>query len=331
MSASDFSQLVGWLRAAGEPSRFRLLVLCSQRDLSVSDLARAVGQSEPRVSRHLRILCEAGLVERLRQGQWVHYRLTGSAAAAGFVQGLLAQLDKRDPLVDRDLQRALSGADGQQADLRSSESRLGRALDDFMGAHIEPGNGDSALVIGVEHLELLERAAEISNGCVAIAHSRRAAQSARAFAERRGFRCHVLAPVNAAGLSERDIRRAGEAIAREAFDVVILDHPAASGDDFARLLSYARRALAPAGYLWLFERYESLERSEGRGARGDRGENAASRYSNKVIEHPLARLRRLLSDVGLACERLSPIEADGEHVLAALAAPVANREEVKRA
>jgi DNA-binding transcriptional ArsR family regulator len=330
MSAADFSQLVGWLRAAGEPSRFRLLVLCSQRDLSVSDLAQALGQSEPRVSRHLRILCEAGLVERLRQGQWVHYRLTASAAAAGFVQGLLAQLDRRDPLVERDLQRALSGGDGQHADQRSSESRLGRALDDFMGAHTSQGSGDCALVIGVEHLELLERAAEIAGACVALAHSRRAAQTARAFAERRGFRCHVLAPANASGLSERDIGRAGEAIARQVFDVVILDQPAASGDDFVRLLGYARRALAPAGYLWLFERYESLERSEGRGTRG-RAESAAFPHSNKVIEHPLARLRRLLSDLGLACERLSPIEADGEHVLAALAAPVASREEVKRA
>jgi hypothetical protein len=56
--------------------------------------------------------------------------------------------------------------------------------------------------------------------------------------------------------------------------------------------------------LWLFERYESLEVSR-----------------EKVVEHPIGRLRRLLGDVGLTCERLSPIEADGEHVLAAVAVP----------
>ena len=60
------SELVVWLKAAGESSRLRLLALCAERDLSVSDLAQAVGQSEPRVSRHLKILCEAGLVVRLR-------------------------------------------------------------------------------------------------------------------------------------------------------------------------------------------------------------------------------------------------------------------------
>ena len=64
--------LVQWLRATGEPTRLRLLALCGHGSLSVSDLADAIGQSEPRVSRHLRILTEAGLIERERQGQWVH-------------------------------------------------------------------------------------------------------------------------------------------------------------------------------------------------------------------------------------------------------------------
>src|SRR5256885_3178270 len=68
--------LVRWLRAAGEPTRLRLLALCADGAWSVSDLARALKQSEPRVSRHLRILCEAQLLVRLRHGQWVDYRLT---------------------------------------------------------------------------------------------------------------------------------------------------------------------------------------------------------------------------------------------------------------
>src|ERR1700719_2040973 len=96
MASSDSKTVLGWLKAAGEDSRLRLLGLCAQQEMSVSDLAEALRQSEPRVSRHLRILCEAGLVERLRQGQWVHYRLTRDAAAAGFVQGVLGQIDKGD-------------------------------------------------------------------------------------------------------------------------------------------------------------------------------------------------------------------------------------------
>lgn len=305
------SQLISWLRAVGEPSRLRLLALCGRGDLSVSDLAQALGQSEPRVCRHLRILSEAGLIERLRNGQWVHYRLSASAPAASFVKGLLAQLDRRDPVFARDLNRALleSGkADDPVA--RTLESRLGRALKGFVETNTPPAaRRDSALVIGVEHLELLESAATIASQCTAIAHSRRAAQSARAFAERRGFNCRVLLAATAEGFSDRDLARTGQS-----FDAVILDHLATARSDFAALLDCGRRALAPNGRLWLFERYESLEVPSG-----------------KVIEHPLARLRRLLGELGLSCEKLSPIEADNEHVLAAVAAVAANMEQVRRA
>jgi len=317
MPATRSTPLITWLRAAGEPSRLRLLALCAQRDLSVSDLAAAVGQSEPRVSRHLRILCESGLVERVRQGQWVHYRLALASPAAGFVQGLLGQLDRNDPQLIRDRERALGSGKGSADIAKTSESRLGRALQGFMEANggfsevagsAAATGGRAALVVGVKHLELLESAAATAEACTAIAHSHRAAQSARAFAERRGLRCRVLVAASTEALSERDLVRAGPL-----FDLVVLDHLAVPDSAFAGMLALGRRALAPGGKLWLFERYESLEASR-----------------EKVVEHPLARLRRLLGDVGLHCERLSPIETDGEHVLAAVAAPAAEAGETTR-
>src|ERR1700738_4644128 len=239
-------QLLSWLRAAGEPSRLRLLALCDQGDLSVSDLAGALGQSEPRVCRHLRILSEAGLIERLRNGQWVHYRLATGAPAASFVKGLLAQLDRGDPVLARDLDRALVESESSRHSTpRTSESRLGRALKGFIENNSAAARQDSALVVGVEHLELLESAAAIASECTAIAHSRRAAQSARAFAERRGFNCRVLLAATPDALSERDLVRAGQL-----FDVVILDHLATANSEFAGLLAYGRRALAPNGRMW---------------------------------------------------------------------------------
>jgi DNA-binding transcriptional ArsR family regulator len=306
----DASQLIGWLRAAGEPSRLRLLALCDRGNLSVSDLAHALGQSEPRVCRHLRILSEAGLIERLRNGQWVHYRVAASTPAASFVKGLLTQLDRSDPVFTRDLGRALAESRATPDSVApTSESRLGRALKDFIEGNAPADKLESALVVGVDHLELLETAAAIAGGCTAIAYSRRAAQAARAFAERRGFNCRVLLAATSDGLCERDLARAGHS-----FDVVILDHLATANTEFSKLLTYGRRALAPHGRLWLFERYDSLEASRG-----------------KVVEHPLARLRRLLGDADLSCERLSPIEADDEHVLAAVAAPAANRQQLRHA
>jgi len=102
---------------------------------------------------------------------------------------------------------------------------------------------------------------------------------------------------------------------------VFLDHLAIPDTALAAMLACGRRALAPQGRLWLFERYESLAGPllEGAAARQVRSRNNGGR--EKVVEHPLGRLRRLLADVGLTCERLSPIEADGEHVLAAVAVP----------
>jgi len=294
--------LLKWLRAAGEPSRLRLLALCSDVALSVSDMAQALKQSEPRVSRHLRILCESGLIERLRQGQWVHYRLTAAPEASSFVRGLLAQLDRRDAQLVRDATsaRAAIAADAQAAG-HGAESRLGRALREFVAAAAPGAVFDSVLVIGVMHPELLEWAARSARQCTALAPTRRSVQGARAFAERRGFSCRVLKVAGDDSRFASELARSG---AR--FDALLLDHPAASGEALVRMLEEARSLLAPAGRLWIFEPYESLE-----GARG------------RVIEHPLARLRRLLGAAGLHCDRLSPIEADGAHVLAAVARPLA--------
>src|SRR6516165_1833675 len=302
MKQSGPARIVRWLRAAGEPSRLRLLALCTDTALSVSDLARALRQSEPRVSRHLKILCECGLIERLRQGQWVHYRLAAVPEATSFVRGLLAQLDRRDAQLVRDAAsaRAAIAADAQAAG-QGAESRLGRALGEFVMAAAQGAAFDSVLVIGVMHPELLEWAARSARQCTALAPTRRAVQGARAFAERRGFSCRVL---KVAG----DGTRFGSELSRSGahFDALLLDQPAASGEALVRMLEEARSLLAPAGRLWIFEPYESLEAARGR-----------------VIEHPLARLRRLLGAAGLHCERLSPIEADGAHVLAAFARPLA--------
>jgi len=287
----------------GEPSRLRLLALCADAALSVSDMAQALKQSEPRVSRHLKILSEAGLIERLRQGQWVHYRLAVAPEASSFVRGLLAQLDRRDAqlLHDATSARAAIAADAQEAG-HGTESRLGRALGEFVSAGAPAGALlDSVLVVGVMHPELLAWAARSARQCTALAPSRRAAQGARAFAERRGFTCRVL---TAAG---DDARFGSELLHGGAhFDALLLDHPADSGEALGQMLAQARGLLVLKGRLWMFEPYDSLEGSRGR-----------------VIEHPLARLRRLLEGAGLHCERLSPIEADGEHVLAAFARPLA--------
>jgi ubiquinone/menaquinone biosynthesis C-methylase UbiE/DNA-binding transcriptional ArsR family regulator len=103
--AASLEELLAALRAVAEPSRLRLLVLCSRGELTVSELAQILGQSQPRVSRHLKLLCEAGLLDRFREGSWVFYRLSGGGAAAALSRHLVAACDESDETIALDLQR----------------------------------------------------------------------------------------------------------------------------------------------------------------------------------------------------------------------------------
>ncbi|MEE8633075.1 MAG: metalloregulator ArsR/SmtB family transcription factor, partial [Methyloceanibacter sp.] len=66
---------LGVLRAAGEASRLRILALLAAAELNVKDLTQILAQSQPRISRHLKLMAEAGLITRFREGSWVFFRL----------------------------------------------------------------------------------------------------------------------------------------------------------------------------------------------------------------------------------------------------------------
>lgn len=91
------------MRAAAEPSRFRLLALCAQGDLTVSEMVEIIGQSQPGVSRHLKLLCDAGLLERYREGAWVFYRLADRGAQMPLIRlALDLAAAEEDTLLARD-------------------------------------------------------------------------------------------------------------------------------------------------------------------------------------------------------------------------------------
>tara|TARA_R100000005_G_C5003419_1_gene211725 strand:+ start:2262 stop:3221 length:960 start_codon:yes stop_codon:yes gene_type:complete len=97
--------LLQGLRAAGEETRLRLLVLCGHSELTVSELTQILGQSQPRVSRHLKLLCEAGLLDRYQEGSWVYYRLSAKSEAALLARTLVDLVPETDATVSRDLER----------------------------------------------------------------------------------------------------------------------------------------------------------------------------------------------------------------------------------
>jgi ubiquinone/menaquinone biosynthesis C-methylase UbiE len=93
------------LRGLAEETRLRLVALLAESELSVTDMVEILGQSQPRLSRHLKLLCEAGLLERAPEGVHVYFRLASSKAAGQLVRGLLAFLDADDPVRALDRQR----------------------------------------------------------------------------------------------------------------------------------------------------------------------------------------------------------------------------------
>lgn len=108
------------LRAAGESTRLRILALLAAGDLSVGELASALGQSQPRVSRHLKLMSEAGLIERLPEGASVYYRLTRDDAGARLLADAIAgAIDAGDPGLRRDAARL--------ADIRAARDAAAQA------------------------------------------------------------------------------------------------------------------------------------------------------------------------------------------------------------
>jgi ArsR family transcriptional regulator len=121
-TGASMGELLAALRAVAETTRLRLLVLCAGGELTVSELAQILGQSQPRVSRHLKLLCEAGLLDRFREGSWVFYRLSSGSAASALSRHLVAACGRADETIALDLQR-LAVIKHQRAELAAAYFR----------------------------------------------------------------------------------------------------------------------------------------------------------------------------------------------------------------
>ncbi len=244
--------LVTLLRAGGEPSRLRLLSILAAGDLTVKDLTTVLGQSQPRISRHLKLLTEAGLVERFPEGAWVYYRLADDGLAAAIVRALVGRLDAADPVVSRDRERleavkrdhASRTADyfaenaGDWERLRSlhvEEARVEEAIRAALGDR----PFGSLLDLGTGTGRLLTLLADRYDRAVGIDASHDMLIAARSELDRAG--------VSQARVQQGDVYAL--ALPRDAFDVVTVHQVLHYLDDPARALAEAARTLRPGGRL----------------------------------------------------------------------------------
>src|SRR6476661_746845 len=112
-----FEPLNSALKAAGEATRLRILALLAEAELTVSELTDILRQSQPRISRHLKLLTEAGLVERAREGSWAFFRLPEDGAPTDLVRAIVTRLPADDPVAakDRDKLAAVRAARSEAA------------------------------------------------------------------------------------------------------------------------------------------------------------------------------------------------------------------------
>jgi ubiquinone/menaquinone biosynthesis C-methylase UbiE/DNA-binding transcriptional ArsR family regulator len=140
------------LKAAAEPTRLRILMLLAAGELNVTDFARILGQSQPRLSRHLKLLNEAGLIERFREGSWVYFQLApiGAAMAGGALARVLVDfVDVDDPILLRDGERAAALKLERQAAAQAFFAEHAAEWDKIRSLYVAEADVEAAIVAAV--------------------------------------------------------------------------------------------------------------------------------------------------------------------------------------
>jgi ubiquinone/menaquinone biosynthesis C-methylase UbiE len=150
-------QAVEILRAAGEATRLRILALLSREELSVLELCTVLGQSQPRVSRHLKLLAEAGLVERFPDGAWVFYRLAAHGGGRVLADGALALIDPDDATLALDAARLSTVATERGSEAAAYFARNAAHWDEIRSLHVAEAEVEAAIhaLVGEEPVGLL--------------------------------------------------------------------------------------------------------------------------------------------------------------------------------
>lgn len=253
---ADFATAVSALAAAGEETRLRLLALLAEAELTVSELVTILGQSQPRISRHLRLLAEAGLVERHKEGAWAFFLMAQRGAAAALGRDILARLAASDPVLAADRARLaeVRRARAEQAtryfaahaanwdELRAlhvAEERVEAAVRDMVG-QVPIQN---VLDLGTGTGRMLELLAPIAIRAVGMDQSPQMLALARARLEKAGLRNVQLRQGDIYALP----------VERDFYDLVIIHQVLHYLDDPARAVREAARALRASGRLLIVD------------------------------------------------------------------------------
>jgi ArsR family transcriptional regulator len=247
--------LLASLRAAAEPTRLRLLALAARGTFCVTDFTEILGQSQPRLSRHLKLLCDCGLLERVREGANVWFALP-TGADGGLPRELVARLPANDPILEADrrqaarvlAERAREASDsfrskGADWDEMRALDLPARAVEDALLALVPAEPAGRLLDIGTGTGRVLELLAPRVRQGLGVDASKQMLALARA---------RLVGP----GLDHCAVRQADMyrlPLPDASFDTVVLQMVLHHAEDPAGVVTEAARVLAPRGRLLLID------------------------------------------------------------------------------
>ncbi len=245
-----FPALLTVLEAAGEETRLRILALLEQAELTVSELVAILGRSQPRVSRHLKLLVEAGLAVRQREGAWAFFRLADEGGA--FARDLVDRLDPADPTLAADRARLEAAREARRKQAAAYFAEQAADWDRIRALHAPEERVEAALLsmigdkplrnlldLGTGTGRMLELLAPRAVRAVGVDQSAAMLSLARSRIDQAGLRnVH---------LRQGDLY--APPVERDGYDLVVIHQVLHFLDDPARALKEAARALAPSGRL----------------------------------------------------------------------------------
>jgi demethylmenaquinone methyltransferase/2-methoxy-6-polyprenyl-1,4-benzoquinol methylase/ArsR family transcriptional regulator len=245
-----FPALLASLEAAGEETRLRILCLLDEAELTVSELVAILGQSQPRVSRHLKLLVEAGLALRQREGAWAFFRLADEGGA--FARDLVRRIDRADPILNADRARLEVAREARRRQAAAYFAEQATDWDRIRALHAPEERVEAALLamigdkpyrnlldLGTGTGRMLELLAPRAARSVGVDQSAAMLALARDRIAQDGLR-HVH-------LRQGDIY--APPVERDGYDLVVIHQVLHFLDDPARALKEAARALQPGGRL----------------------------------------------------------------------------------
>jgi ArsR family transcriptional regulator len=252
----SFDASIETLKALAEPTRLRLLALLQHGDLSVKDLTSLLGQSQPRLSRHLKLLSDAGWIERFPEGAWVYYRIAEDAALRAVWDATSALVGPENSVLRDDAER-LSRLKAEQSAQAQAFFQEHAARWDALRADLVPDNDVEEAIVDALGRERVDRLLDIGTGT-----GRMLVLLRDLYASAIGVDpTHAMLQVARATLAENAIDHAqvrhGDGLAlgmpRDSQDLVTLHQVMHFFDDPRPLLAEARRVLSPSGRLLIVD------------------------------------------------------------------------------